>query len=52
MGDIRNFTMYPHIMCPCKDCANRHELCHKDCEAYRQYREEIKKTKDSMPIEW
>lgn len=23
---------------PCKDCADRHSLCHSDCERYRQYK--------------
>jgi hypothetical protein len=25
---------------PCKDCPDRHELCHATCERYLAYREE------------
>ena len=25
---------------PCKNCPNRHELCHMTCEKYLKYREE------------
>lgn len=25
---------------PCKDCKERHELCHAQCERYKQYSDE------------
>ena len=25
---------------PCKDCPDRHELCHMECERYLEYRKE------------
>ena len=28
------------MVCPCKDCSDRHELCHSDCEKYREWKEQ------------
>jgi len=28
-------------MCPCKNCEDRHKLCHSTCEKYRTYRERL-----------
>ncbi len=25
------------LQSPCKDCAERHDLCHSECERYQQY---------------
>jgi hypothetical protein len=27
---------------PCYKCAERHELCHSDCERYKEYQELLK----------
>lgn len=31
---------------PCKDCKERHEKCHADCEKYKAFQAELKATKD------
>lgn len=31
---------------PCKGCGRRHEKCHAECEAYRDYRATVKKAAD------
>ena len=30
---------------PCKDCKDRHELCHSECELYMQYTEELERAR-------
>lgn len=40
---------------PCKDCKERHENCHSECEAYLEYnadREQIRKRKQAAIDEY
>lgn len=31
---------------PCKDCSERHESCHSDCDKYQEWKEESDKFRD------
>lgn len=31
------------ISCPCRDCKERHEDCHNDCQAYKQFCKDVEK---------
>ena len=31
---------------PCKDCPDRHETCHMECEKYAEFRKELEATKE------
>ena len=38
--EIRRATMKPSdLKSPCKDCADRHSLCHAECDKYKRYSE-------------
>lgn len=36
------------IPVPCKDCKNRHNGCHTDCQDYKSYKTKIQKVKDNI----
>lgn len=38
-------------MCPCKNCKDRHELCHSTCEKYRTYRENLDAIAEARRLE-
>lgn len=36
---------------PCKDCPDRHPLCHSDCERYKAYREDVDRRRTERQAE-
>jgi hypothetical protein len=36
---------------PCKDCPDRHELCHAHCEKYIEYRKQLDEVREKRMME-
>ena len=34
------------LAAPCKDCEDRHEGCHTECDKYKEYKAELDKRKE------
>lgn len=38
----------PRVKPPCKECKDRELSCHKNCDKYKQYREELNKYNNNV----
>lgn len=36
------------MMCPCKDCKDRHQACHDHCEKYKEWKKELEANKEAL----